>query len=197
MSLTRTVDPATEPITLAEAKTHLRISTSADSPQPAETLADDAYIEDLIIEAREYVENVTGRALITQTFELKLDAFQTCIKIPRPPLQSVSSVQYQDASDATQTLAASNYTVDADSEPGRLVESNTGTYPSTYPDLDAVTITFVAGYGTADDVPEIFKRAIKLYIEKMYDMPVSAYAESLGNALESLLLHKKIDWMAL
>ena len=189
MSLIVTVEPTIEPVTLTEIKNHLRIYDNTDS---------DTELTTLIKDGREYVESTTGRALITQTFELKLDGFEVCTKIPRPPLQSITSIQYQDGNNVTQTLAASNYTVDADSEPGRLVQSSSGTYPSTYDDLDAVTITFVAGYGsTAADVPEIFKRAIKLYVEKMFDMPVSAYADSLDNALESLLLHKKIDWMAL
>jgi len=188
MSLNITVSPTTEPVTLGEAKAHLNVDWDDD----------DTEISNLIKQGRQYVEDVTGRALITQTWEFKLDGFKPIIMIPRPPLQSVSSVQYQDASDATQTLASSNYTVDIDSEPGRLVESPTGSYPTTYDDINAVTITFVAGYGdAASDVPEIFKQAIKLYVERMYDMPINSYGDALDNAMLSMLMHQKIDYIAL
>ena len=189
MATTRTVDPAIEPVTLAEVKEHLRIYDNTDS---------DVQITALIKQGREYVERVTGRALITQTWEMKLDGFKTSLKIPHPPLQSITDVKYQDASDAEQTLAASNYTVDTDSEPARFVQSATGTFPSTYDDLNAVTITYVAGYGaTRDTVPEMFKQAIKLYVEKLYDMPVSSYAEALDSAMDALLINYKVDWLSL
>jgi len=189
MSTTRTVDPTLEPVTLEEIKSHLRIHDNTDS---------DVQLTGLIKQGREYVERVTGRALITQTWEMKLDGFYTGLKIPHPPLQSVTTVKYQDANNAEQTLAASNYTVDTDSEPARFVQSATGTFPSTYDDLNSVTITYLAGYGAARaDVPEMFKHAIKLYVEKVYDMPVSSYADALDNALESLLINYKVDWLSL
>lgn len=188
MSIKITVQPTIEPITLSEAKTHLKVDEDDF----------DVEINNLITQGRQHVENVTGRALITQTWEYKLDGFKTCMKIPRPPLQSVSSIQYQDASDATQTLGASNYTIDSDSEPGRIVESPTGNYPSTYEDLNAVTVTFVAGYGdAASDVPEVFKQAIKLYVERMFDMPVASYGDALDNALMSMIIHYKVDNISL
>lgn len=188
MSLNRTVEPAINPVTLQEVKNHLRIEINDY----------DTTLNSLIHEAVRYVEGVTGRALISQTYEFKMDGFVSDLKIPKPPLISVSSVQYLDEANATQTLAAANYTVDNSSEPARLVESATGTYPSTYDDLDAVTITFVAGYGTAaSDVPETFKRAIKLYIEKMYDMPFAGYGQALDNALESSLSFHRVDNISL
>ena len=188
MPLTLNTAPTIEPVTLSDAKAHLNVDWDDD----------DTLISNLITQGRKYVEDVTGRALITQTWELKFDGFKTEIKVPRPPLQSVSSITYQDESDAQQTLGASNYSVDTDSEPGRIVESPTGNYPSTYDDLNVVTVTFIAGYGdAASDVPEIFKQAIKLYIERMYDMPINAYGDALDNALVSMLMHEKIENIAL
>jgi len=128
---------------------------------------------------------------------MKMDEFSTNIKVPRPPLQSVSSVTYQDVDNATQTLASSNYTVDTNSEPGRLVQSNTGSYPSTYSDLNSVTITYVAGYGAATAVPETYKRAIKLYVEMMHDMPSSAYGVALKEALDISIMRHKVESIAL
>jgi len=144
------------------------------------------------------VEDVTGRALITQTWEMKMDGFMTRINVPRPPLQSVSSVSYQDESNSPQTLDSSNYTVDSNTEPGRLVESATGNYPSTYDDINAVTITFIAGYGdNPSDVPEHFKQMIKLRIEQLFDMTFGPYGEALDNALLSMVAQYKIENIAL
>lgn len=184
MALVLTTAPSIEPVTLSEIKTHLHIDVDDH----------DTELNNLITQARVHVENVTGRALNTQTWKLILDGFKTEIKVPRPPLQSVSSITYQDTSDATQTLDASNYSVDSDSEPGRIKESPTGNYPSTYDDLNVVTVTFIAGYGDAvSDVPETFKQAIKLYVERMFDMPLNSYGDAMDNALESLLMHHKVD----
>ena len=188
MPLTLNTAPTIEPVTLSEAKAHLNVDWDDD----------DTLISNLITQGRQYVEDVTGRALITQTWEIKFDCFKTEIKVPRPPLQSVSSITYQDESDAQQTLGASNYSVDTDSEPGRIVESPTGNYPSTYDDINAVTVTFIAGYGdAASDVPEALKQAIKLRIEEMYDMPINSYGNALNNAVMSILLPYKIENIAL
>ena len=126
-----------------------------------------------------------------------MDRFYTDIKVPMPPLQSVSSIQYQDSNNATQTLAASNYTVDTDREPGRIVQSSTGSFPSTYPDLNAVTITFIAGYGDRETVPEVFKRSMYLYIELMHDMPSGTYGVALERALSMMLEHNRINYLSL
>lgn len=171
MGLKRTVDPAAEPITTAEAKTHARVSTSAD----------DSYIDSLIKAAREQVEAYTGRALINQTWQLTLDAFpcdrflglslaQSGIEIPINPLGSVSSIQYVDWDGNTQTWASGNYTVDATKEIARIVPGYQVTYPVTRSVINAVTVTFVAGYGaTAASVPESFKLAIKMMVAHWYD----------------------------
>jgi uncharacterized phiE125 gp8 family phage protein len=188
MSITLITEPETEPVSLTEIKEHLRLD---DNDSDGELL-------DLIKEGRRYVEGITGRALITQTWEFRLDAFCLSLNIPKPPLQAVSSIQYQDANNATQTLNSSNYTVDIYSQPARVVQSNTGTYPATYNDLNAVTITYDAGYGnSASDVPGVFKRAIKLYVEMMFDNPTSSYADALEGALLMSLLHYKVDNIAL
>ncbi len=186
-SLTRTVDPTFEAVTLSEIKDHLRI-TDDDS---------DVTLANLIIEGREWVEGVTGRSLTTQTYEMRMDVLDEEIKVPRPPLQSVTSIQYQDTSDATQTLASTEYTVDTKSHPGRINQAYGKTYPDTYDDLNAVTVTFVAGYGNPEDVPESLKRAIKLYVEKMFDMCDAAYGQALDDALDAMLMHYKVDNIAL
>lgn len=155
--LTQTVAPATEPVTLAEAKTHVRVD-SADH---------DAELTSLITRARMLCESLTQRQFITATWSVKFDAFPFARKIvfPRPPLQSVSQVSYFDVNDNAQTYASSNYRVHTGDVYGVLELVNMATWPTTSDRLDAVTITYVAGYGdNASDVPEPLKQAMLLLI---------------------------------
>ena len=105
--------PSVEPLTTAEAKAHLRVDGTAE----------DAYIDECVTDARGTIEELTGRALITQTWDLWLDGWPAfgVITLPRPPLQSVTSVVYYDTDDTEATLSSANYLVDADSHLGRVI----------------------------------------------------------------------------
>lgn len=160
MALIRTSDAATEPVTTAEAKTHLRV-TGTD---------DDTYIGTLITAARQYVETFLNRALITQTWEWRLDGFSLwTLIVPMAPLISVTSIQYIDGEGTTQTLATTEYTVDAKSEPARIAPAYGKYWPATRYEMNAVTITFTAGYGAASAVPFQIKQAILLVIGHLYE----------------------------
>lgn len=167
MALTVFAEPATEPITLDEAKCHLRVTVTED----------DVLIEGLILAARQQVELECSRALIKQTFELALDAFPwEAITIPRPPLVSVTSIVYTDVNGATQTLATSEYTVDNRREPAVIVPAWGKTWPSTREVPNAVVVRYVAGYG--DDpglVPEAIKLAAKMLIGHWYENREAAF----------------------
>jgi uncharacterized phiE125 gp8 family phage protein len=162
LQLTETVAPTVEPITTAEAKAHMRVDITDE-----DTLID-TYIE----AARQLVEETTGMVFVERTFRLDLPCLDTEIILPKPPLISVSSVQYYDSDNNLQTLASSNYDVDVPG--GRILISSTGTYPSTYVRPDAVQITFTAGYESAASpkdyrapIPERVKAAIKLIVADM------------------------------
>jgi uncharacterized phiE125 gp8 family phage protein len=158
-SLALVTAPTIEPVTLAEAKLHLRVDHGDE----------DALIESLVTSARTHVEHVTSRAFINQTWRLSLDAFPAEIRLPRPPLSSVTSLQYLDGNGTLQTLSASSYTVDSDAEPGRVVEAYATTWPSVRNDIRAVRVTYVAGYGaTAATVPQPIKQAILLLVGHWY-----------------------------
>lgn len=154
---------ANPPVTLTEAKAHLRVDFTND----------DTLITTLINVAAEYAENRLGRALITQTWDLYLDEFpsKTIIEIPFSPLQSITFVKYYDKDNVLQTWATSNYDVDTISEPARVIQSNTGnSFPSTYNRPNAVNVRFIAGYGaTSVNVPEIIRAGIKLLISHFYE----------------------------
>ena len=163
MRLKRTVEPTTEPVSLAEAKAQCRVDSDDEN----------TFITGLIQAAREYVEDTSHRALLTQTWRLSLDAWPACdeIELPRPPLQSVTSLVYYDSAGTLYTLDSSKYGVDTDSEPGRVVLNWGESWPSlTLRSFNPVQVTFKAGYGDdADDVPLHLRQAILLIIGHWFE----------------------------
>ena len=154
MRTTLSVAPTVEPITLEELKAHLHVLTSDD----------DGYISDLIPGVRKKVEYDLRRALITQTWKMYLDNFPSSgeiIRIPYPPLQSISSIKYYDTANVQQEWSNTEYEVDIYSAPARVGTVSGYTWPSTYTRMNAVEIIFVAGYGaTATTVPRTVKQAM-------------------------------------
>ena len=146
----------------------------AEAPSTNTTV--DPELTRLITTARQRAEVATGRALITQTWQYVLDRFpsDSFIELPKPPLQSVSSVAYYDTSGTLQSpWTATNYDVQAPTGDrcarGRLALSYGITWPSTYGEIGDVTIEFVAGYGAArSTVPGMIKDALLLCIEGLY-----------------------------
>ncbi len=175
--------PQMEPLSLPEAKQHLRI----DDDQ----LDDDALIQGLIVTARRTAEDWTGRAFMTQTWTLYRDAWPAgkdeglsegwstgafiespgrALALPKPPLQSVVHVKTYDDSDTATTWAASNYFVDTASEPGRLVARVGQTFPTTARTANGIEIQFKAGYGDSwNDVPEAIRQGMLLLIAHLYE----------------------------
>lgn len=170
--LTVVTAPASEPITLEEAKENLRFSGDYESDR----------IRSLIKAARIYCERATGKAFITQTLKLTLDAFpgyrdDGVLRLPRPPLQTVTHIKYDDYANVEQTLSASLYTVDAASEPGRIGLAYGQIWPDLYEELGSVRVTYVAGYGLAAAVPDTIKQAMHLLIAHWFEN-----REAVGNA---------------
>lgn len=158
MALRRTVEPATEPVTLAEAKAHMRIDHSND----------DAWITAAIVEAREMAEKELGRSLITQTWQRTLDYFPDAIELSYPPIIAVSSILYRDSVTGTPTvLSAASYEVDSASEPGYVVPAYGYEWPTPQDSINAVTVTYTAGYGDASAVPQAIKKWMLMIIGHM------------------------------
>ena len=151
--------PDAEPVSLEEAKAHLRM----------EIPDDDALITVLIQAAREYVERFTGRQFVVATWEHTWDVFPSVIKLPKPPLQSVVEVAYTDVGGNPQIIPATDYIVDAHSEPGRIVPAVGKTWPQTCPIPNTVRIRFEAGYGPPETVPAAIKATIKLLVGHLYE----------------------------
>ncbi len=145
---------ADEPVTLADAKLHLRTITG-------DTTEDSAIITPLIVAAREYCENITGRAIAKQTIKAYPDSFERIMRLPRPPIRSITAVKYTDENGTTTTMDASNYTLDG--EYGRILFH---TIPSFAPRaINPIEIEYEAGYATA---PKLIRQAMLLLIGHWY-----------------------------
>ena len=178
-SLTLVTGPGLEPISRDDAKLWLRLDHTTE----------DTLVDSLIQMVREQIEE-RGIAVVTQTWDLRLDGFPSVIRIPKTPIESVSSISYIDANGDTQTLAESKYTVDVQSTPARIVPAYGTSWPSTRSEPNAVTVRFVAGYGAgatpagatpeatpgatpeamAGEIPERILQAMRLALTTAYTM---------------------------
>ena len=174
--------PASEPVTLAEAKSYLRITDTDDDP----------FINALITAVRQRFESWTDRSLITQTWTLWLDGFpragkegapgeghfelpvahfdnvKRLLEIPRPPLQSVVFLKTHDSANSASVFDSSNYLLDTVSNPGRLALNQDAQWPTGLRSVNAVEIEFTAGYGNASDVPSAIKQGILLWMKLLF-----------------------------
>lgn len=184
--------PAGEPISVEEAKDHLRLDTAED----------DVYVTALITAARQYTEQVCWRAMLTQTNELVLPGFigqdrfelyspqrfsppagfgyawgfersyryTDYIELPFGQVGALASdaVKYTDENGVIQTLASSEFSVDDVSVPGRLRLAYGKCWPTTRNQWDAVRITYPVGWDDAT-LPNALKQAMLLLISQMYE----------------------------
>lgn len=152
--------PVDTAISLAEAKQHLRVDSDYDD--------DNAYITSLIGVATNQVEEFTRRRLITQTYNLYFDVFPPYIDLQVGIIQSLTHIKYYDASNSLVTLAASEYDLDDKIRPGRIYESNNGSFPDSYDRPNAIEIEFVVG-GTADNVEDAIKQSMLIIVGRYYE----------------------------
>jgi uncharacterized phiE125 gp8 family phage protein len=161
-ALQRTVDPTFEPVTIDEVRDHGKMDP--DVP------GDDAYLQSLIVGAREAMEEQLSKALLTQTWVLYLTRFPCWeIRLPRPPLVSVSSVAYLDVNGAAQTVSPSLYTVDTHAQPAARIVPVYGLFwPPTRPVPNAVTITYIAGVASRGAIPQMIRQALLMLVASLY-----------------------------
>jgi hypothetical protein len=154
--------PIAEPVTLAQAKLHLRVDFDDD----------DTLIAALITAAREYCEKQTRRAFFNQTWQRTLDFFplyghmggsrtpseratwpygtwywdKVTMMLPYPRTISVTSITYLDNDLDQQTLPTDSYNVDTTSMPARIAPAQGMFWPILNNYVPgSVVITFVAG----------------------------------------------------
>lgn len=175
-----------DPVSLAEAKRHARIEENEDTPTVAA----------LIKTATALCERFTNRAFLSQSYKLFLDEWpaERYLEMPRAPLMSVTHVKTYDDADAATLFASSNYFVDVNSRPGRIVLRDGASWPALSRVANGVEIQFAAGYGSTPlDVPIEIRQAILLTLGHLYEHRGDAGAEMPETAFALLAPHR--DWM--
>ena len=119
--------------------------------------------------AVERIENETRRQLVSATWKMFLPCFPEFISIRKNPVSSITQIRYVDTNGDWQVLSSSVYDSFLQREPAEIHLAYSQAWPSTRATEQAVEVTFVAGYGTADDVPAIASHAIKLIVSDQYN----------------------------
>lgn len=160
-TLTRITAPVLDPVTQSEIYRHLRL---------VEDATEKAYADAVAEVAREYVEQYSGTALLTQTWELTLDEWWSgVLELPYPPLQSVSSIKYIDSDGVEQTLSASAYSVTTGDPVGYVQFAADTTVPVARAEAGAIRIRFVSGYTAAADIPASLRQAVLLMTAQWFE----------------------------
>lgn len=187
--LTLQTAPSVEPLTRAEAKSHIRVVADDDN----------TLIDNLITAARQYCERHTNRQICTATWDLYLDGFPSCYEplyVPLAPLASVTSIVYTAPDGTSTTWASSNYIVSTSREPGQITPAYSVAWPTVRSVTDAVRVRFVAGYGLAVSVPMALKQAMLLLIghwfENREDVIIGTISKRIEMAVEALLESYKV-----
>lgn len=170
--LTLVTGPAATPISLPEAKAHLRVDDN-DS---------DVYINQCIDRAVAAVDgpNGIGRCLMSQSWLLALDRFpETEFTIPLGPVQSITSIKYLDPSGIEQTLSAGNYWPSLNKNPVTIHPGYGLAWPFYRLMPGSVKVEFIAGT-TVDKVPADIKAALLLLVGHYF---FSREAVVVGDAL--------------
>jgi uncharacterized phiE125 gp8 family phage protein len=179
-SLTRQTGPAVEPVTVAEAKAHLRVDTSDD----------DTYIGTLITAGREWCEQYLDRTLVNTQWVMRFDSFPPDgthdIELPRPPMATAGtttavSLTFTYENGTTATYSTASYRVDRNSTPGAVKTLYGQTWPPHLMDDNAVSVTWWAGYGAAgSSVPAAIRHAILMLVGILYEKRAAAESGSLN-----------------
>jgi len=168
-SLVRQTQPAVEPVTLAEAKAHLRVDTADD----------DTYITGLVRAAREWVEQYLDRTLVHTQWVMRFDKFPPDgtldIELPRPPMvasgtATAVALTFTYENGDTATYSTASFRVDRASTPGAVKTNYGQTWPPHRQDDNAISVTWWAGYGASgSDVPAAIRHAMLMLCSHWYE----------------------------
>ena len=177
MGLKQVIRPSGFPVTLTEAKVHLR-EDSSDF---------DSHIDALIEASTQYVDGPNGflgRALLDQTWDYYLDSFtdiqttllgKNYIELPLPPLIQILGIFSTSSAGVETEFDSSKYLVDASSQPARVALKTAANWPTAAEEFSSIRIRFRAGYldqtvsPAVGAVPGPIKAAILLTLGALYD----------------------------
>ena len=170
MVLTLVSESTTEPVTVAELKTYLRMEST-------DSTAEDGLLGSYITVARKQAEHLTRRSLVAATWQIRFDDFLNStqiIELPKPPISTASTnvtVTYIEDTTAgnSTTVGSTVYTVDFYSEPGRIYPAYDNEWPDSIRDQkNAITVQFVSGYSTTN-IPQPIVQWIKMRALDMFE----------------------------
>lgn len=190
MTLRRTVAPSVEPVSLAEAKAHLRVDGTEE----------DALIASLISAAVEHFdgEGSLGRAMVSQTWAQYFKPTPYRPRLDKTPFIALVSVEYYDRDNALQTDTLSNYETWIDGDYVICKPKEGFDWPDAYDRPDAIKISYTAGYGAnASDVPAGLKQAILLTVGHWYEQRASiseATFKEVPMTAEALVNNYRVAW---
>lgn len=164
----RTVAPVAAPVSLVEAKAHLRVTDTNE-----DTLI--AAMIDAAVSHLDGWHGILGRCMAAQTWRQDMADFPACFRLPFPDVQSVT-VAYTDTANAAQTYSGSNYHMVNTPGASQIVLSSTATWPSVYDRPDAVRVTMVCGFAS---VPQALKMAVLLHVGALFENRASESAVAL------------------
>jgi uncharacterized phiE125 gp8 family phage protein len=174
-------------VSVYDAKLHCRVDHSTE----------DALFTRLIGVARRQCEQISQWAFTTRTLVSKLDywPYDGCIELPYPPLQSVTSIVYTDANDDDHTLDSVYYKVDTHGTPGRIILKSGVNWPSEDLQVGAsITITYVAGFGDENEVPDTYKQAMLLLVGHLYENRESVVVQQ---GVSLVQVPQAVEWLLL
>jgi len=206
----QTALPAAEPVSLADAKSFLRIGTSED----------DSLIAGLVQAAREYGEALTGRALAKRTFCMVLDSFpyftdtiqsqlayppsfyslprysttlwnySQMIKLPYAPVESVQNMKYVDSTGAIQTLQQDiDFVLDRITEPARIFPQAGQYWPPSLYVANSLEINFTAGYDPSPSATDTHNVAANPPQQQASSLVVTGIPQMYRSAILMLVAH--------
>lgn len=187
MTVLLTVPPALEPVSLEEAKAHLRLDGNGD----------DDYVSALIVAARLQVETAIRRVLIDQTWRIYRDDWPPdgLVDLPVSPVRSIVEIVVYDADGEPTTLAPTAWKLDAASSPARLKLIGTG--PSPGRPLNGIEIDVVAGWGPSGvSVPRTLRLAIMTLVARWFEnregVGFGIVPSSVSDAFEALVAPHRV-----
>ncbi len=155
--------PATTPVTLVEAKNWARVDITED----------DDLITSLIENATDQIQIVTGRQLVTATYDYFSSTWELndkgILEIPLGNVASITSIKYKDSDNNLQTWASSKYEVNLKSQIAQIRPVSSESFPSLGDEFNSVEIRFTAGYGSASSVPDRLKTAVYMMVSDAYE----------------------------
>lgn len=186
-----TQGPAVTPITVADAKAQLRV----------EHADDDALIGNLIGAATRAVEQYTGRALITQSWDFRSPRLQRRegLAIPLLPVQGLVAVKYRDAGEALQTASPGDFEAIVSDWRARIYPVYGAAWPSMATREDSIVVSLTMGYGDAgSDVPQSIRTAIGMLVDFWFHRPAAmdADAKDWPMPVAALLAQYRTGWVA-